>query len=431
MKKTTGTSVLFTNLTNKKRYYFKVAAYTTDDGLTSDGLVSDVTSVYFYDLAKPSFTAIVQPTETSVTLSWGKVSGATEYRLFRSEEKYGEYTRVKTVTERSSTHKGLTAGKTYYYKLRACKTIDTGEITYGVFSAPLEVRMLEKTNMFKVERTGSVSAKLNWEVVPGATGYKAYRATELNGTYEEIKAQKSTTFTNTDLTNGRTYYYKVAATKNPSGILHIGPVSKIVSISIYDIAATKITSCAQSGSGKVALVWNEAEGADGYEISIAGNDGVYHTVKRTALTSTTVGSMSDGETYSIRIRAYKMINEKREYGPYSPVVQAELTLGRYAVLHCVVQVERLLRGEVDVLAQGIRLRDRSRRGLHGAVQRTVARPCIPCVEVVGVLGRVGEVELNLDTRAFLVGLVVVVGARCSNSRCAAGQDGGELMTVQR
>ena len=324
MKKTTGTSVLFTNLTNKKRYYFKVAAYTTDDGLTSDGLVSDVTSVYFYDLAKPSFTAIVQPTETSVTLSWGKVSGATEYRLFRSEEKYGEYTRVKTVTERSSTHKGLTAGKTYYYKLRACKTIDTGEITYGVFSAPLEVRMLEKTNMFKVERTGSVSAKLNWEVVPGATGYKAYRATELNGTYEEIKAQKSTTFTNTDLTNGRTYYYKVAATKNPSGILHIGPVSKIVSISIYDIAATKITSCAQSGSGKVALVWNEAEGADGYEISEAGNDGIYHTVKRTALTSTTVGSMSDGETYSFRIRAYKMIDEKRGYGPYSSVVQAEL-----------------------------------------------------------------------------------------------------------
>ncbi len=66
-----------------------------------------------------------------VKLSWTALqSNVTGYRVYR-KTKGGKYAKVKTITKASTaswTNKGLKKGKTYYYKVRAYKSITSGEL---------------------------------------------------------------------------------------------------------------------------------------------------------------------------------------------------------------------------------------------------------------------------------------------------------------
>lgn len=71
-----------------------------------------------------------------VKLSWTALqSNVTGYRVYR-KTKGGKYAKVKTITKASTaswTNKGLKKGKTYYYKVRAYKSITSGEL-WGAYS---------------------------------------------------------------------------------------------------------------------------------------------------------------------------------------------------------------------------------------------------------------------------------------------------------
>ena len=71
---------------------------------------------------------------TSITMSWKKVSNATGYEVYRATSKKGKYTKVKTTTSITYKQGKLTRGKTYYYKVRAYKSINGSKI-YGNFSS--------------------------------------------------------------------------------------------------------------------------------------------------------------------------------------------------------------------------------------------------------------------------------------------------------
>lgn len=66
-----------------------------------------------------------------VKLSWTALTdNTTGYRVYR-KTKGGKYAKVKTITKASTaswTNKGLKKGKTYYYKVRAYKSITNGEL---------------------------------------------------------------------------------------------------------------------------------------------------------------------------------------------------------------------------------------------------------------------------------------------------------------
>jgi len=60
-------------------------------------------------------------TATSVKITWGKVTAASKYNVYRATSKTGTYKCVKTTTGTSFTNKGLKNGKHYYYKVKAVK----------------------------------------------------------------------------------------------------------------------------------------------------------------------------------------------------------------------------------------------------------------------------------------------------------------------
>lgn len=58
------------------------------------------------------------------SLSWNKVDGAKKYAVYYATSKNGSYTKLGSFSKNTLTTTGYTAGKTYYFKVRAVKTVD-------------------------------------------------------------------------------------------------------------------------------------------------------------------------------------------------------------------------------------------------------------------------------------------------------------------
>lgn len=88
-------------------------------------------------------------------------------------------------------------------------------------------------------RLSSVSAKkkkvtVKWKKSGGATGYAVYRASSKGGKYEKIAlvSSKKTSYTDTSVKKGKTYYYKVAPVKKISGKMCTGKKSAAKSVKV-------------------------------------------------------------------------------------------------------------------------------------------------------------------------------------------------------
>ena len=119
--KTTSTSYTNKSLTTGSTYHYKVRAYKTGNGKDIPGVYSSVVSAKPVP-ATPSLKLTAG--KKKITVKWGKVSGATGYKIYRSTKKSSGYKCIKTVTKGSTTsyvNKSLKKGKKYYYKVCAYK----------------------------------------------------------------------------------------------------------------------------------------------------------------------------------------------------------------------------------------------------------------------------------------------------------------------
>ncbi|MFT3950715.1 MAG: leucine-rich repeat domain-containing protein [Oscillospiraceae bacterium] len=76
---------------------------------------------------------------------------------------------------------------------------------------------------------GAKKATVKFTKVTGVTGYEIYRATSKTGTYTKVKTTTSTSYTNTGLTQGKTYYYKIRAYQTVGGVKYYSGYSAIKS----------------------------------------------------------------------------------------------------------------------------------------------------------------------------------------------------------
>ena len=313
------------NLTAEKYYYYKVAAYVDEDGTTHTAPMSSAEGIYVTNLAKPTISGMEQSSATALTLKWGTVSNAVGYEVFLAESEDGAYERVATTTSKSFSNTELTTGNTYYYKVRAYKTVD-GKKAYGPFSAVAGATILEKAANIGVAQASKTSAVITWDPVENATGYKLYRATSSDGTYSCIKTVTENAAFNYNLTTGSTYYYRVQAIVENGSIANSGPRSAAKSLTLCDLDNAKIVSASQSGETTVQLTWDEVSGAEGYELSKADSEnGAFAVVKSVTTTSTsTSAGLTLGNSYWYRVRAYKTVDGSKLYGGYSETVRISL-----------------------------------------------------------------------------------------------------------
>ena len=107
----------------------------------------------------------------------------------------------------STTDTTAAANKTYYYKV-----IATGNT--GQKSAYSDIKSLTcdcAKPVITVKLNTSKKPVISWKKITGAKSYKVYRATSKTGTYKLVKTTTLLKWTNTSVTKGKTYYYKVMA----------------------------------------------------------------------------------------------------------------------------------------------------------------------------------------------------------------------------
>ena len=74
---------------------------------------------------QPGMPTATAQSSTEIVVTWEEVSGATSYRIYRSDMRGGTYTRIGSddnISELTYTDSGLTANTPYFYQLEACNS---------------------------------------------------------------------------------------------------------------------------------------------------------------------------------------------------------------------------------------------------------------------------------------------------------------------
>jgi len=197
-----------------------------------------ITKTFKIVIGKVAGVAAKTQTTSSITLKWNKPSGTvTGYEVYMATSKNGKYKKVATITKsKTTTYKKtkLSAGKTYYFKVKAYKTI-SGKKKYGSYSSVLTTTTKTKTPSISKVTAGKKKATVKWKKVTGATGYEVYMATSKKGKYTKIGTttkNSKVSYTKTKLKSKKKYYFKVRTYKTVAGKKVYSSYSSIKSIKV-------------------------------------------------------------------------------------------------------------------------------------------------------------------------------------------------------
>lgn len=184
--------------------------------------------------AAPKNLTATSKSTSSVELKWSDAK-ATGYYIYRATSKTGTYKKVATVTTTSYTDKGLTKGKTYYYKIKAYTNTASGAVSSS-YSAVKSVQVTAPAPAtISATKTASGAATIKWGKSTGANGYEVYMATSSTGSYSKVATITSVStlsYKKTGLTAGKTYYFKVRSYITVSGKKIYSPYTKVVKVKV-------------------------------------------------------------------------------------------------------------------------------------------------------------------------------------------------------
>ena len=194
------------SVVNDTKYYYVVRA---SNGSCASA-ISAVVSVTPACIPPSAPTGIVvTPADKQLGLSWTAPSGATQYRVSRSATATGDFTPLGTPTTSNYIDKPLSNGTAYYYVVAAsngsCWSLDSAVVSGIPACIPPPIPGILVTT------PGAGQVSLAWGASTGATVYAIWRKIGAAGTYEQIGTATAATYTDTGLSNGTTYYYKVTA----------------------------------------------------------------------------------------------------------------------------------------------------------------------------------------------------------------------------
>ena len=320
----TSTSRIMSGFTDKEHYYtVKVRAYEYINGYKEYGEYSN--KAYFRNEEKEEIGQVtglkVTMNKDKATFNWNKVNGADGYEIVVNIPGIGDCTYTEMSTTRIMS--GFT-DKEYYYtvKVRAYEYIN-GYKEYGKYSNKAYFRNEEKIGQvtgLKVTMNGS-KATFNWNKINEADGYEI--VVNIPGIGDCKYMQTSTSRYMTGFTQKEDYYtIKVRAYKYINGKIEYGDYSdKAYFKNEEKEEIGKVTGLKVSRNNKEAIFsWNKINGVNGYEIvvNIPGiGDCKY---RETSTTRYMTGFTQTKYKYTIKVRAYKYVNGKIEYGDYSNIV---------------------------------------------------------------------------------------------------------------
>jgi fibronectin type 3 domain-containing protein len=166
---------------------------------------------------KPSAPTGVKATvqsPNSIQITWNAVSGADTYYVYSAKSSSGSKTLLTPfgISNTTFTDTQLTASTTYYYWVKAENSAD--ESGYSSSASATTATLLPNTpyGSPQVKSPTKNSLTIQWNGSLSATSYKLYRSTSYSGPFTAaVYTGSSTSYTDTGLSAGTTYYYKVTA----------------------------------------------------------------------------------------------------------------------------------------------------------------------------------------------------------------------------
>jgi fibronectin type 3 domain-containing protein len=168
-----------------------------------------MTGVDFDYIPAPTLTKLT-PILNGMKLEWkSSNTNVIEFIVYRKNATSWE--RICTTTEKSFVDTNVVSGKTYTYTVKAVSDTNAGAYSNtGISSIYLDAPVLVKPTF-----DSNYNTKVQWEKVPGATGYRVYRKINDEKSWTHIATIKSgstTKYTDKcDKTSGYSYTYTVRA----------------------------------------------------------------------------------------------------------------------------------------------------------------------------------------------------------------------------
>jgi fibronectin type 3 domain-containing protein len=236
--------------------------------------------------------------ENSVTMRLESAEPATGFEIQRAEGA-GKYKRIAKISDNVYTDTGLSEGKTYRYRIRTFVFEPKTRLTaYGTWKSYRATTWGQEMQV-KAVPSGSKAVKVTWNRVPGATGYRIYRAAGISRTQSVMKGKKggyrslrllktiksptSRTYKDTKVRAGETYTYFVTAYregKTAAQALKTYVLQGTDSVTL-DFEKLEVIRKRRRPDGSVRLTWKKKHGVDGYLLKKRNPDtGTYEKYKR-------------------------------------------------------------------------------------------------------------------------------------------------------
>ncbi len=258
---------------------------------------------------------VASTTATKVKLTWTKVSNATGYVVQKKVD--GKWTNVKATTATTYVVTGLKPNSTTSFRVRAYAKNSAGKTVYGSVSSTVNgTAKVPAVSGFKSTIKSISSVQLSWTKA-SATGYQIYRKAG-TGDWKKIKTitkNTTVTFTNSSLTLGTKYQYKIRAYYKLDSKTYYGAFSSAISVTpkLPTVVGVELNSFPTKNL--VVLTWDKVNGAKGYQVyDYSSGKGV--KVATVAVNKATI-SIPDNVIAKIRVRAYTTISGSTVTGALS------------------------------------------------------------------------------------------------------------------
>lgn len=292
-------------------YKYMVRAYSDASGKRVYGDYSEVftTCTLPANISKISASA----RGTSVTISWDKVSKATDYIV----EHYvnGAWKQVGTTSSLSYKVNGITQNGVNKFRVKARRNYSGVYYNGGYTYVNAEVTDIPSTvTGIRSTSNTSTSNTITWNASTKAEGYEIYQWIGTTDSYKLIGTTTSTKFTNSKKTSGTMYRYKVRAFNNVDGQRIEGAYSS--EFTTCTLPANVSFSICSTDVDSITLNWNKGSKATGYQVEMYTN-GTWKTLSTLSGTSYTASDLSQKTAYRFRVRAIRNYNYINYYGDYT------------------------------------------------------------------------------------------------------------------
>ncbi|MFQ9065343.1 MAG: GH25 family lysozyme [Eubacterium sp.] len=256
----------------------------------------------------------------TVGLSWSPVSGADGYtvQIFKN----GKWVSVGNFVGTSAQISGLLPGSVNYVHIAAYAS-SNGKTYIGNYNTAVKIETTVGAINPRVSAYANNFVTLTWNKQTAANGYEVFKydaSSKKYVLYKNITNPNTNTCKVTGLASNKKYYFKVRAYQIDDSEKTYAPFGAVVS-QYTSIAKPKLNSAKSTSKKKIKASWSKVGGASGYQVmwSTYKNFSKNYKTKsvKAKYRSKTVTTAQSKKTYYVRVRAYKTINGKKVYSPWS------------------------------------------------------------------------------------------------------------------